>query len=62
MKTTERGLGWELKKSIHLILLALFPIINCFAYFLMNKNVKQKRWSKHVFDIYFSSNTYIGNL
>lgn len=44
MKTTERGLGWELKKSIHLILLALFPIINCFAFFLMNKNVKQKKW------------------
>lgn len=44
MKTTERGLGWELKKSIHLIILALFPIINCLVYFLMNKKVKQKKW------------------
>lgn len=44
MTNTERGLGWEMKRSIHLIILAMFPIFNCFVYFLMNKKVKQKKW------------------
>lgn len=44
MPDENKGLGWEIKKSIHLVILACFPIINSFAYFLMNKKIKQKKW------------------
>lgn len=44
MSDEKKGLGWEIKKSIHLVILACFPLINSFAYFLMNKKIKRKKW------------------
>lgn len=44
MFITKKGSVWEIKKTIPIILLGFIPIFNSFAFFSMNKKIKQKKW------------------
>lgn len=44
MAVTNKGSKWELKNSLYVIF-ALFPVINCAAFFHMQGRVKNKKWN-----------------
>lgn len=44
MAVTNKGSKWELKNSLYVIF-ALFPVLNCAAFFHMSGRVKNKKWN-----------------
>lgn len=58
MYTTGKSLKWELKKSFHLVLLTIIPLINSIVYFFMNRKIKQKKW-KIMGGIFFALQLFV---